>query len=80
MTIILKIQKAKDKTGKIKRVMWITLKTDIEGIGTFSSVSALGSRTPLSKEINTIVSEMLRLKKAEIKAKNKEKLNKLKKK
>ncbi len=64
----------KDATEELKRVMWVTVSTEIEGIGTFTSVSELANDTPLAKEVDVIVTEMMKLKKEEITKKNKKKL------
>jgi len=74
MIIRLKVEHAKDATGELKRVMWTTVETEIEGINTFTSVAELGNDTPLAKELDFIVTEMMALKKAEIMKKNRKKL------
>jgi hypothetical protein len=74
MVIKIKIENLKDATGELKRVMWVTVETAIEGIGTFSSFADLGNDTPLAKELDGIVTDMLHLKKLEITKNNKKKL------
>lgn len=70
MIVKIKVEHGKDASGEVKRVMWFTVESGVEGIGTFSSVSELANDTPFAKEIDYIVTEMMELKKAEITKKN----------
>ena len=69
MKVILQIEHGKDKTGKTKRAMWIDIRTDIIGMERIVSVAELPKSSILGKEVDFIVTEMLALKKKELKAK-----------
>lgn len=69
MIILLKIEEGKDATKQKKRVLWTTIKTDIETIGTFTSVSEIVEDSVLWKELDMIVQNMLAMKNEEMKVK-----------
>jgi hypothetical protein len=69
MKVILQIEHGKDATGENKRAMWIDIITDIVGMERITSVAELPEDSPLGKEVDFIVTEMLALKKKELKAK-----------
>ena len=79
MIIYLKVEHGKDSTGQRKRVLWTTVETEIEGMGKIVAVNELQDETPLAKEIDYIVSEMMALKTAQIREKNNRLLAKRKK-
>jgi hypothetical protein len=76
MKIILHVEDGKDATGKKKKVMWVTLKTAIKGLESFSAVSELPKDSVLCREIDDLTAQMLEAKNAEIKSLKKSKKTK----
>ena len=74
MRIALSIDHYEDKTKKTKRVMMVGVTTDIPGMEKIQTVGELPKNSPLAKEIDIIVTEMLKLKKDAIGKENKKKL------
>jgi len=74
MRISIIIDHFKDATKKIKRTMIVTLYTDIPGMEKVKAVAELPKNTPMAKEVDFIVTDMLTRKKAAITKENKKKL------
>lgn len=66
MVIHATIENIPSKKNKLRRVLTMNVKTDIEAIGNVVAVAELDSASPLAKEIDGIVTEMMALKKAEL--------------
>ena len=64
--INIRILHQKDKTKKLKRVMWITADTGDIALDKITTVSELLNDSPLAKELDWITGEMVKLKKKEI--------------
>jgi len=78
MIFKLRIEELKDKTKKIKRAMMVTLDTKIEGIGVLNAIGELDKGSPLQKEVDFIIKEMIKQKQASLKKENKAKVDKKK--
>lgn len=70
----------KDARGKKVRAMMMTLVTQNEGLGDIHSVAELSKGSPLQKEIDWLIKNMVDQRKEQIKDSNKKKIDKHKKK
>jgi hypothetical protein len=59
MKLHLQIEKGKDASGKIKRVMWAQLQTEIKGMERIDTVAELDEDCILGSEITRLTAEML---------------------
>lgn len=78
MKLHLQIEKGKDATGKVKRVMWVQLRTEIEGMRQIDAVAELGDDSALGREITRLTADLLADKKKSLQE-QKEKIKKSKK-
>ena len=67
----------KDKTGKKKRVMWVTADTGTPGLDKISTVAELPNDSILAKEVDWITGEMVKLKKKDISKNVKKRISKV---
>ncbi len=79
MIFKIRIEKARDATGREVRAMFLTLLTENEGLGDINAVAELTPGSPLEKEIDGLIIDMLQQKQENIKATNKKRVAKAKK-
>jgi len=78
MRLTLDIDHLEDATGESKRVMIATLRTEIPGLEKFNVVAEVPKDSTLGKEVDWIMTDMLKQKQADMKEKTKGKVKKLK--
>lgn len=71
--ITLRFEDAKDKSGKVKRVMWVLYKSKRNGYESIAAVNEIDSTGFLAREVDKIGREMIELRSEELKANKKKK-------
>ena len=69
MEINIKIEAGKDTTKKVKKVLWMLVKTGDKELGNIAAINEVPVSGVLWREIDSIVKEMVTLRKKEIKTK-----------